>query len=102
MTGYATEFDENETMSFRAKKCLLKNYNKIWEKVDHIDASFLIILLTEVFPMRNCSASCVKLCVIFLLASKSLIFSSMMSVFLLREPVSWCFDRTMLKIQQEL
>ena len=30
MTGYASKFDENATMSFRANaKQLLKNYNKI-------------------------------------------------------------------------
>ena len=35
MTGYARKFDENATMSFRANnKQLLKNYNKIWEKVE--------------------------------------------------------------------
>ena len=34
MTGYARKFDENATMSFRANnKQLLKNYQKIWEKV---------------------------------------------------------------------
>ena len=35
--GYATKFDENATMSFRANnKQLLKNYNKIWEKVEKL------------------------------------------------------------------
>ena len=35
MTGYAKKFNENATMSFRANnKQLLKNYNKIWEKVE--------------------------------------------------------------------
>ena len=34
MTGYVRKFNENSTMSFRVKdKQLLKNYNKIWEKV---------------------------------------------------------------------
>ena len=34
MTGYARKLDENATMSFRINnKQLLKNYNKIWEKV---------------------------------------------------------------------
>ena len=34
MTGYARKFDENATMSFRANnKQLLKNYNRIWEKL---------------------------------------------------------------------
>ena len=34
MTGYARTFDENVTISFRVTdKQLLKNYNKIWEKV---------------------------------------------------------------------
>ena len=35
MTGYSRKFDENVTMSFRVNnKQLLKNYNKIWEKVE--------------------------------------------------------------------
>ena len=34
MTGYVRKSDENATISFRVKdKQLLKNYNKIWEKV---------------------------------------------------------------------
>ena len=34
MTGYVRKFNENSTMSFSVKdKQLLKNYNKIWEKV---------------------------------------------------------------------
>ena len=34
MTGYVRKFNENATMSFRVTdKQLLKNYNKIWEKV---------------------------------------------------------------------
>ena len=37
MTGYARKFDENATMPFRANnKQLLKNYNKIWEKVEKL------------------------------------------------------------------
>ena len=37
MTDYARKFDENATMSFRANnKQLLKNYNKIWEKVEKL------------------------------------------------------------------
>ena len=37
MTGYAKKFNENATMSFRANnKHLLKNYNKIWEKVEKL------------------------------------------------------------------
>ena len=37
MTGYVKRFDENVTMSFRANnKQLLKNYNKIWEKVEKL------------------------------------------------------------------
>ena len=37
MTGYARKFDENATMSFMANnKQLLKNYNKIWEKVEKL------------------------------------------------------------------
>ena len=35
MTGLARKCDENATMSFRTNnKQLLKNYNKIWEKVE--------------------------------------------------------------------
>ena len=34
MTGYARKFDKNAIMSFRVNgKQLLKNYNRIWEKV---------------------------------------------------------------------
>ena len=34
MTGYTRKFNGNVTMSFRASnKQLLKNFNKIWEKV---------------------------------------------------------------------
>ena len=37
MTGYARKFDKNVTMSFRANnKQVLKNYNKIWEKVEKV------------------------------------------------------------------
>ena len=37
MTGYARKFDENATMSFMANdKQLLKNYNKIWEKIEKL------------------------------------------------------------------
>ena len=37
MTGYARKFDENATISFRVNnKQLLKNYNKIWEKVEKL------------------------------------------------------------------
>ena len=37
MTGYARKLDENGTMSFKANnKQLLKNYNKIWEKVEKL------------------------------------------------------------------
>ena len=37
MTGYAKKFEENATMSFRANnKQLLKNYNKIWKKVEKL------------------------------------------------------------------
>ena len=37
MTGYAKKFNENVTMSFRANnKQLLKNYSKIWEKVEKL------------------------------------------------------------------
>ena len=35
MTGYASKFDENATMCFRANnKQLLKNYNKIGGEAD--------------------------------------------------------------------
>ena len=35
MTGYARKFNENRTMYFRVNnKQLLKNYNKIWEKIN--------------------------------------------------------------------
>ena len=34
MTGYFRKFNENSTMSFSVKdKQLLKNYNRVWEKV---------------------------------------------------------------------
>ena len=37
ITAYAKKFNENATMSFRANnKQLLKNYNKIWEKVEKL------------------------------------------------------------------
>ena len=37
MTGYARKFNENATMSFKANnKQPLKNYNKIWEKVEKL------------------------------------------------------------------
>ena len=37
MTGYARKFDENITMSFMVNdKQLLKNYNKIWGKVEKL------------------------------------------------------------------
>ena len=37
MTGCARKFDENATMSFRINnKQLLKNYNRIWEKVEKL------------------------------------------------------------------
>ena len=37
MTGYARKFDENATMSVRVNdKKPLKNYNKIWEKVEKL------------------------------------------------------------------
>ena len=37
MTRYARKFDENATMSFRVNnKQLLKNYNKIWEKIENL------------------------------------------------------------------
>ena len=38
MTGYAKKFDENATMSFSVNnKQLLKNYNKIWGKIENED-----------------------------------------------------------------
>ena len=37
MTGYARKFDENARMSFRVNnKQLLKNYDKIWEKIEKL------------------------------------------------------------------
>ena len=37
MTGYVRKFDGNATMPFRVNiKQLLKNYNKIWEKVEKL------------------------------------------------------------------
>ena len=37
ITGYARKFGENATMSFRTNnKQLLKNYNKIWKKVEKL------------------------------------------------------------------
>ena len=37
MTSYFRKFNENSTMSFRVKdKQLLKNYNKIWEKIEKL------------------------------------------------------------------
>ena len=37
MTGYTRKFDENATMSFVVKdKQLLKNYNRIWEKIEKL------------------------------------------------------------------
>ena len=37
MTGYAKKIDENAPMSFRVNnKQLVKNYNKIWEKVEKL------------------------------------------------------------------
>ena len=37
MTGSAKKFDENATMSFRVNnKQLLKNYNKIWKKIEEL------------------------------------------------------------------
>ena len=37
MTGYFKKFNENATMSFRVdNKRLLKNCNKIWEKIENL------------------------------------------------------------------
>ena len=37
MIGYARKFDENATMYFRVNdKQFLKNYNKIWEKIEKL------------------------------------------------------------------
>ena len=37
MTGYTRKFNENVTMSFKVNdKRLLKNYNRIWEKVESL------------------------------------------------------------------
>ena len=48
MTGYARKFDENGTMSFRVNnKHLLKNYHKIWEKIEKL----MKILKAKLFMM---------------------------------------------------
>ena len=37
MIGYARKFNENVTMSFKVNdKQLLKNYNRIWEKIENL------------------------------------------------------------------
>ena len=37
MTGYVRKFNKNVTMSFRVNnKQLLKNYNKIWDKIEKL------------------------------------------------------------------
>ena len=37
MIGYVRKFNKNTAMSFRAKnKQILKNYDKIWEKVEKL------------------------------------------------------------------
>ena len=37
LTGYAKKFNENATMSFRVNnKQLLKNHNKMWEKIEKL------------------------------------------------------------------
>ena len=37
MTGYTRKFNENVTMFFKVNdKRLLKNYNRIWEKVESL------------------------------------------------------------------
>ena len=37
MIGYARKFNENVTMSFKVNdKQLLKNYNKIWKKIEEL------------------------------------------------------------------
>ena len=37
MTGYERKFNENVTMSFKVNdKQLLKNYNRIWEKIENL------------------------------------------------------------------
>ena len=37
MTSYVTKFDKDAKMSLRVNdKQLLKNYNKIWEKVENL------------------------------------------------------------------
>ena len=37
MTGYVKKFNENTTVSFRVNnKQLLKNYNKIWQKIEKL------------------------------------------------------------------
>ena len=52
MTGYARKFDENVTMSFRVNnKQLLKNYNKIWGKVEKLMKIDLIAILYAPFHL---------------------------------------------------
>ena len=42
MIGYTKKIDKNGTMSFRVNnKQLLKNYNKIWEKIEKLLKSVL-------------------------------------------------------------
>ena len=36
MIGYVKCFDSNKTMSFKVSDKLLKNYNKIWERVNNL------------------------------------------------------------------
>ena len=46
MTGYAKKFNENATMSFKANnKQLLRNYNKIWEKVEKLLNLFKVMMI---------------------------------------------------------
>ena len=54
MTGYTRKFDENATMSFRVNdKQFLKNYNKIWEKIEKLLILALKTYLFMVMMMIN-------------------------------------------------
>ena len=45
-TGYARKFDENATMSFKINhEQLLRNYNKIWEKIEKLFKMFIVMMI---------------------------------------------------------
>ena len=56
MTGYARNFNENKSMSFRVNhKQLLKNYNKIWKKIEE-----LMNKIFESRPVYGDNDKCIK------------------------------------------